>query len=63
LKLSGQREVNIILSEFGLGITKDELVAIYQYATREKLQPLLIVMEADPADRFRKGFQEIITMR
>jgi len=63
LKLSGQREVNIILSEFGLGITKDELVAIYQYATREKLQPLLIDMEADPADRFRKGFQEIITMR
>lgn len=60
LKLSGQREVNIILSEFGLGITKEQLVNIYQYATREKLQPLLIDMEADPTDRFRKGFLDII---
>ena len=28
LKLSGQREVNLILSEFGLGVTKEELVDI-----------------------------------
>jgi len=60
LKLSGQREVNIILSEFGLGITKEQLVAIYQYATREKLQPLIIDMEAEAPERFRKGFTEII---
>lgn len=60
LKLSGNREVNVILSEFGLGITKEQLITIYQYATREKLQPLLIDMEADPADRFRKGLGEII---
>jgi len=60
LKLSGNREVNIILSEFGLGVTKDQLLQIYNYATREKLQPLLIDMEADPVDRFRKGFLEII---
>jgi hypothetical protein len=60
LKLSGQREVNIILSEFGLGVTKEQLLQIYQYATREKLQPLLIDMEADPHERYRKGFTEII---
>jgi hypothetical protein len=60
LKLSGQREVNIILSEFGLGVTKEELVRIYEYATSQKLQPLLIDMEADSKDRFRKGFKEII---
>lgn len=63
LKLSGQREVNIILSEFGLGITKEELISIYEYATAEKLQPLLIDMEAPPTDRFRKGISEIITIR
>jgi hypothetical protein len=62
LKLSGNREVNIILSEFGLGITKDQLLEIYEYATREKLQPLLIDMEAQPADRFRKGLSEIINI-
>ncbi len=60
LKLSGQREVNIILSEFGLGVTKEQLIAIYEYATRDKLQPLLIDMEAEPYQRFRKGFLEII---
>ena len=47
LKLSGQREVNIILSEFGLGVTKEQLLAIYNFATREKMQPLLIDMEAE----------------
>jgi hypothetical protein len=60
LKLSGNREVNIILSEFGLGVSKDQLLSIYQYATREKLQPLLIDMEADPHERYRKGFTQII---
>lgn len=60
LKLSGQREVNIILSEFGLGVSKEELVKIYQYATREKMSPLIIDMEEEPSKRFRKGFLEII---
>lgn len=63
LKLSGQREVNIILSEFGLGVTKEELLKIYEYATAEKLQPLLIDMEASPDERFRKGITEIIEIR
>jgi len=63
LKLSGQREVNLILSEFGLGITKDELMEFYAYATREKFSPLIIDMEADPADRFRKGFTDILAKR
>lgn len=60
LKLSGQREVNIILSEFGLGVTKEQLIKIYEFATREKLNPLIIDMEAEPSERFRKGFLEII---
>ncbi len=60
LKLSGKREVNVILSEFGLGVSRDELLQIYNYATRDKLQPLLIDMEAIPTDRFRKGLLEII---
>jgi hypothetical protein len=60
LKLSGNREVNLIMSEFGLGVTKDELLKIYDYATREKFSPLIIDMEADKEHRFRKGFLEII---
>jgi hypothetical protein len=63
LKLSGQREINVILSEFGLGVSKDELIKIYEYATREKMSPLIIDMEAPPSDRFRKGITEIIDYR
>jgi hypothetical protein len=62
LKLSGNREVNLILSEFGLGITKDELLEIYKYATSEKFSPLLIDLEEDPDKRFRKGLTEIINI-
>jgi hypothetical protein len=60
LKLSGNREVNMILSEFGLGVSKEELIELYEYATREKFSPLLIDMEADKFNRFRKGLIEII---
>jgi hypothetical protein len=61
LKLSGQREVNIILSEVSLGVTKDQLLKIYQYATQEKMQPLLIDIAAESDQRFRKGFLEILS--
>ena len=60
LKLSGNREVNIILSEFGLGITKEQLLELYKYATNEKFSPLIIDMEEDVDKRFRKGFLEIL---
>jgi len=60
LKLSGNREVNMILSEFGLGITKEELLQIYEYATAEKFSPLVIDMDESPDKRFRKGMLEIL---
>lgn len=62
LKLSGNREVNMILSEFGLGITKEELLELYKYATAEKFSPLVIDMEEDATKRFRKGLLEILDL-
>ena len=62
LKLSGNREVNMILSEFGLGVTKEQLIALYEYATREKFSPLLIDMEADKDSRFRKGLNQVLSV-
>tara|TARA_R110000868_G_scaffold37678_2_gene133036 strand:- start:3797 stop:3958 length:162 start_codon:yes stop_codon:yes gene_type:complete len=50
----------MILSEFGLGITKEQLLELYNYATREKFSPLVIDMEEDATQRFRKGLLEII---
>jgi hypothetical protein len=60
LKLAGNREVNVILSEFGLGVTKEQLIKIYDYATAEKFSPLLIDTESPAESRFRKGVAEII---
>lgn len=60
LKLSGNREVNMILSEYGLGITKEQLLNLYKYATQEKFSPLIIDMEESTEKRFRKGLLEII---
>ena len=60
LKLSGNREVNLILSEFGLGVSKEELLRLYDYATNEKFSPLVIDMEESPDKRFRKGLTEIL---
>lgn len=62
LKLSGNREVNIILSEFGLGVTKEELISLYEYATNEKFSPLIIDLESDKENRFRKGLLEILAI-
>ncbi len=60
LKLSGHREVNMILSEGGLGIDKEELLQLYQDATREKFSPFIIDYEEDPNKRYRKGLTEIL---
>jgi hypothetical protein len=62
LKLSGNREVNMILSEFGLGVTKEQLLNLYKYATMEKFSPLLIDMEEDVDKRFRKGLNQILSI-
>ncbi len=63
LKLSGQRDANLILSEFSLGVNKDELLEIYKYATAEKFSPLVIDLEEESDKRFRKGLTEIINIR
>lgn len=60
LKLSGKRDLNLILSEFELGITKQQLIDMYDFATKEKFNVLLIDVEAPIEKRFRKNFLEYI---
>jgi len=60
LKLSGARDARMILSELGLGLNREELQQIYEYATQEKFSPLVVDMEGEPATRFRKGLLEVI---
>lgn len=61
LKLSGDREVNIILKENGVGLTKNQLINMYRYATNEKFSPLFIDIEnPDMTQKYRKGLFEYL---
>jgi len=58
-QISSMRDLNMIMSEYSLGVPKDILKAIYKLATKRKIDFLMIDLEADPAERFRKNFDEI----
>ena len=60
LKMSGQREISAILRECGLGITKEQLIGMYQHATSTKMSALIVDYNVPEENRFRKGFLEII---
>lgn len=60
LKLQGEREINAILKEAGHGMTKEQLLQMYEYATNVKFSPLVIDVDEEPSKRFRKGFLEYL---
>lgn len=62
LKLANQRDCNLIMSEFGLGVTKNQLLKIYEDATKEKFQPLIVDLDEDKEKRFRKGLLDVINI-
>ena len=49
-----------ILRNFGLGISKEQLMAMYEYATEEKFGCLLLDLEANNEKKFRKNFDEYL---
>jgi DNA helicase HerA-like ATPase len=55
----GKREINMVLSEFGMGMTKEQLMSMYEYATDTKFVPLIVHMdEPDRNKKFFKSFRE-----
>ena len=61
LKLSGDRELSIILKENGLGLSKECLLSLYEYSTRDKFYPLIVDIEStDKNKKYRRGFTEYI---
>jgi len=61
LKMSGDRDVSMILREAGLGLSKQQLMGIYDYATDTKFSPLIINMEeSDKSKKFRKGLCDFV---
>jgi len=61
LKIGGLREIKDILRNFGLGLSKEQLMNMYDYATAEKLSCLFIDLEEkDKQKKFRKGIHEFL---
>jgi len=61
LKLSGEKEIKMMLKEVGLGLTKEQLINMYQYATNEKFNVLIIDYESsDITHKYRKNFTEYL---
>jgi hypothetical protein len=56
LKLGGARDVNSILRECSIGITKDELLYMYDKATKKKFDVLIINLEKSGNERYRHNF-------
>jgi hypothetical protein len=52
----------MIMSEYSLGVPKDMLKQMYKMATQRKIDFLMIDLEADPKDRFRKNFDEVFEL-
>jgi len=60
LKLSSDKDLNLVLNEYAIGINKEELLAIYKYATREKFHFLTIHISAPLEKRYRLNFKTIV---
>lgn len=61
LGIGNKRSMNLMLSEFAIGASKEQLMNMYKYATKEKLHLLLIdVDETEPWKKFRKDFNEAL---
>lgn len=59
LGIGNKRSMNLMLSEFAIGASKEQLMGMYKYATKEKLHFLLIdVDETNSELKFRKDFNE-----
>lgn len=58
-KLNTLTDLFRIMREYSLGVDKKQLKDIYETATETKQDFLLVDLEEDPLNRFRKNFNEI----
>ncbi len=61
LKVGQKRNLNMIMSELSLGVTKDQLIKIYNFATKDKFSVLMVDLDEPNINmKFRKNFLDII---
>jgi len=56
LKLGGTRDINTILRECSIGLTKEQLLSMYKVATREKFEVFIINLDKNANERYRHNF-------
>jgi hypothetical protein len=59
-KLSSLRDLNLILSEYNLGLTKERMMEIYKYCTNEKTNFLMLDLDNVVEKRFRHNLLEVL---
>jgi hypothetical protein len=52
--------VNSLLREVSIGLTKDELMYMYNDATNEKFSCLIINLDKSGNERYRKNFHDYL---
>ena len=62
-KLSNNRDLNSILSEYNLGINRNDLYKLYKDATADQESFLLVDLVAPVEKRFRKNYLEVVQLK
>ena len=63
LKAGNKKSLNLMLNEFTVGVEKEQLLKMYEYATKEKFNFLMINCdESDMTKKFRHNFLEYLNV-
>ena len=60
LKLGGSRDVNSLLREVSIGLTKEQLLYMYDKATKKKFDVLIINLDKSGNERYRHNYLDYI---
>ena len=61
-QIASMKNLLMISREYDIGISKEALIEMYHYATKEKMGFLMIDLEGAPEDRFRRNFDEVFVL-
>ena len=56
LKLGGSRDINSILRECSIGISKEQLLFMYNEATKKKFDTMIINLDKSGNERYKMNF-------
>ena len=59
-KLSSTRDLNLIMSDYNLGISREKMMEVYKYCTNKKTDFLMLDLDNDVEKRYRHNLLEVI---